>query len=182
MSADEEQMLMLRGVAPIPETMIDAQVAGWMKWCHIPRGEASKLPSDKEARTELERVIMRGLRGLVFTLGDSFCAQQEKGLPATPGARYVMTSQKRLLPFIGDAILYRMWPVEDREVFLAHAYGWYAGVATKAPEYFRRKEWELTLDEAGELVIALTGKREEVVSRPKRQRAKAFTFVRSLKK
>ncbi len=168
-------------LVPLPKAIIDTQVRSWAKSMGdevLAMLKAQRCEED-EIRNNLEEVIVAGLRGLVYTIGDSFYSSSEERKP--PGAftqSYVLTHEKCLLPDIAEAIFScRLWPVEDKKAFLAHTYDWYVSCVAKAPEHFRRDEWELVVDAAGELLVRLTGKKKvEPPPHAKRERARIVRY------
>jgi hypothetical protein len=175
-------MLVVQKALPLPGQMIDEQIVGMEKAMREGGASPSRLSGIKswnqELRERFNAHLIESLRGFIYSVGDAFCFLEKEKAKEIKGVCRPLTAQKVFLPEVAVAILspYRMWPISQPEAFLAHAYDWYVCGVKTAPQYFRRKEWELIVDEMGELIIRATGECEEVPPRPPRQRAKSVRF------
>lgn len=181
MSTHTELIMALCILVPVHEEMVDEQIVGMEKTVRMEGASPSRLAGinlkSQELRERFRMQLADALLGFLHSVGNAFYFM-EKHKADTAGVCYVLTSREVFVPDVANALLspYRMWPVSHPEAFLAHARDWYKAGVAAAPLHFRQKEWELLVDEAGELVIRLTGEREEVPPHLKRERAKPVRF------
>lgn len=168
------QLLML------PGHLIDEEIAAIEKAMREGGASPSRLSGittrNKELRERLQINIIESLLSFIYSVGKAFFTLEAKKGHAR-GASYVLTAQKVFLPDVANALIdpHRtrpLCPLLPPDVFLPHAYEWYVRGVAAIPGRFRTDEWELYVDEAGELIVRLTAEEEEKSARPKRERAK----------
>jgi len=176
MSVDEE-FEVFKLTVPLPEEMINAQIVVMEKIHRMQGASPSRLSGlnvgNQELRERFRVHIINALRGFIYSVGNAFVFLQKEKKATAKGVCRMLTAQKSFLPEVSNAILpHRFWPPAEPDIFLAYACEWYMRGVSLAPQYFRSKEWELFVDDTGELGIRLTGEWEEKPPRPKRERAK----------
>lgn len=155
----------------LPGQLIDEEIAAMEKAMREGGASPSRLSgitaSNQELRERLQINIVESLLGFIHSVGKAFFTLEEKRGNALPGVCYTLTARKVFFPDVANALIdpsriKPLCPLSHPDVFFAHAYEWYVRGVKTAPHYFCRREWELVVNESGELVVQLTGEREEI--------------------
>jgi len=154
---------------PLHEALVDAQLRGmkqvllgdfrkrgrWDLWLRFTLDYVWKR---NELRENVKNQLANSLHSFAYVAcGDAFYYHMDTKGEVTPGKKFLLTQQNVFLPNVKRGLLFRLWNVREPDKMLAHIYDWYAYGVCDHPELFRRREWELVVDEDGDLAIRLTG-------------------------
>ena len=157
----------------IPDALVDMQIEA----LRLVGRDPAVLAPGVDVRPEIREMIFEGVRGLIYTIGDTLYNNTERKSTVTKDA-FLFTNEKRLPPEVARALFgLRLWRVTCPEVFQSLLLVWLRDSLGRAPQAFRRDTWELMIDDKEDLAIIPTGRKvPPPPSHPPRKRARVVKY------